>query len=106
MKKWISGIGLVVWSMTVGGAAAPVQTHAVAIPNPILFVGQVPIPGDFTSVASTFGNHNGDEAVAPRGGDLFILYPSGTLKNVTRTAGFGNSGFQGASSIAEKKRPI
>ena len=63
-------------------------TAAVAIPNPILFVTQVPIPGDFTTVASTFGNHNGQINSAPRGGDLMIRYPDGTLKNLTRTAGF------------------
>ncbi len=63
-------------------------TAAVAIPNPILFVTQVPIPGDFTTVASVFGNHNGQINSAPRGGDLLIRYPDGTLKNLTRTAGF------------------
>jgi hypothetical protein len=63
-------------------------TAGVAIPNPILFVTQVPIPGDFTTVASTFGNHNGQINSAPRGGDLWIRYPDGTLKNLTRTAGF------------------
>jgi hypothetical protein len=61
---------------------------AVAIPNPILFVTQVPIPGDFTTVASTFGNQNGQINSAPRGGDLWIRYPDGTLKNLTRAAGF------------------
>ena len=30
---------------------------AVTLTNPILFVTQVPVPGDFTTVASTFGNH-------------------------------------------------
>jgi hypothetical protein len=86
--------------------AAQPRANAVAIPNPILFVGQVPLPGDFTSVASTFGNHLGHQASAPRGGDLFILYPSGTLKNVTRTAGYGNSGFQGAGSIAVREPSV
>lgn len=86
--------------------AAEPKTDAVALPNPVMFVGQVPIPEDFTTVASTFGNHLGHQAVAPRGGDLFILYPSGTLKNVTRTAGFGNSGFQGATSIAVREPSV
>jgi hypothetical protein len=75
-------------------------------PYPVLFVGQVPIPQDFTTVASTFGNHLPDEDNAPRGGDLFILYPDGTLKNVTRTAGYGNGGFQGAGSIAVREPSV
>jgi hypothetical protein len=99
--KVYSAIGLLVFSM-MSAAAAP-RTETVAIPNPIMFVGQVPLPFDFTVVASTFGNHDGHEASAPRGGDLFILYPSGAVKNVTRTAGFGNTGFQGASSIAVRE---
>ena len=45
---------------------------AVAIPNPILFVTQVPVPGDFTTVASVFGNATGGLEAAPRGGDLWI----------------------------------
>jgi Hydrazine synthase alpha subunit middle domain len=88
------------------GAAAPKQSETVSLPNPILFVGQVPLPDDFTTVASTFGNHLGHQASAPRGGDLFILYPSGALKNITRTAGFGNAGFQGAGSIAVREPSV
>ncbi|HJQ41139.1 MAG TPA: hypothetical protein VKB93_28715 [Thermoanaerobaculia bacterium] len=74
--------------LTMNFLAVLAATAAVAIPNPILFVTQVPIPGDFTTVASTFGNHNGQINSAPRGGDLMIRYPDGTLKNLTRTAGF------------------
>jgi hypothetical protein len=101
--KFVSAVGLVALWMIFGGAAAAPRTESVALPNPVMFVGQVPLPDDFTVVVSTFGNHDGHEAVAPRGGDLFILYPSGTLKNVTRTAGFGNTGFQGANSIAVRE---
>jgi hypothetical protein len=82
------------------------KTESVALPNPVMFVGQVPTPFDFVSVASTFGNHDPQPTSAPRGGDLFILYPSGTLKNVTRTAGFGNAGFQGAASIAVREPSV
>lgn len=97
----------VAWSLLAGSVfAAEPRTESVAIPNPILFVGQVPTPFDFTTVASTFGNHDPHPTRAPRGGDLFILYPSGTLKNVTRTAGFGNTGFQGASSIAVREPSV
>lgn len=101
MKKFVLAISLFAL-----GAAAPPRTETVNLPNPIMFVGQVPLPDDFTTVASTFGNHLGHQASAPRGGDLFILYPSGALKNVTRTAGFGNAGFQGASSIAVREPSV
>ncbi|HEX8153574.1 MAG TPA: hypothetical protein VF698_10630, partial [Thermoanaerobaculia bacterium] len=99
MSKWIRAFSLVAFSMFSGAAQAQLA-------NPILFVGQVPIPEDFTTVASTFGNHLPHQADAPRGGDLFILYPDGTLKNITRTAGYGNSGFQGANSIAVREPSV
>ncbi len=69
--------------------------------NPILFVTQVPNPDDFATIASTFANHKGTMQSAPRGGDLYIRYPNGTLKNLTATAGYGiASGFQGSNAIA------
>src|SRR5262245_3148703 len=51
-------------------------------PYPILFVTQVPTPGDFTAVASVFGNHQPALGETPRGGDLYVLYPDGTLRNL------------------------
>jgi hypothetical protein len=105
MKKWLVTVALS--SLVAGAAGAQVvpgkKKVNTALPYPVMFVGQVPLPGDFTSVASTFGNHDPDEAIAPRGGDLFIRYPSGAVKNLTRTAGFGNTGFQGANSIAVRE---
>jgi hypothetical protein len=74
--------------------------EAQAISYPIMFVTQVPNPGDFTTIASVFGNHKGTPESAPRGGDLWIRYPDGSLKNLTKSAGYGAEGFQGASSIA------
>ncbi|HVE71232.1 MAG TPA: hypothetical protein VNI54_07675 [Thermoanaerobaculia bacterium] len=74
--------------------------------NPILFVTQVPVDGDFTTVTSTFGNHRSPVDSAPRGGDLWIRYPDGSLKNLTRAAGFGNDGRQGASSIAVREPSV
>ncbi|HEY6138295.1 MAG TPA: hypothetical protein VI670_11075, partial [Thermoanaerobaculia bacterium] len=79
---------------------------AVTLANPILFVTQVPVPGDFTTVASSFGNHLPSVAEAPRGGDLWIRYPDGTLRNLTRAAGFGNDGMQGAASIAVREPSV
>lgn len=67
---------------------------------PVLFVTQMPIPNDFTTVNSTFGNHQAGLEQAGRGGDLWIRYPDGTLKNLTATAGYGQTGMQGAKAIA------
>ena len=68
--------------------------------NPIIFVTQFPISEDFTTIGSTFGNHSGRIDKVGRGGDLYIRYTNGTLRNLTREAGYGNSGFQSDSSIA------
>lgn len=71
--------------------SAPVETARGEYP--ILFVTQVPIEG-FTTLTSTFGNHMSHVQSAPRGGDLMIRYPDGTLRNLTREAGFGSEGEQ------------
>ena len=52
---------------------------------PILFVTQVPLP-DYDSIASVFSNHHPEVKYAGRGGDLYIRYPNGTLKNLTAAA--------------------
>jgi len=59
----------------------------VTLPNPVLFVTQVPVPQDFTTIGSLFGNHRGSYSSASRGGDLWIRYGDGTLKNLTQAAG-------------------
>jgi len=68
------------------------RQKGTSLSNPVLFVTQVPIPQDFTTIGSTFGNHLPTMASAGRGGDLYIVYPDGTLKNLTALAGFGSSG--------------
>ena len=74
---------------------------AVTTPFPIVFVTQVPVPGDFTTITSVFGNQQGSLASAARGGDLWIRYGNGALKNLTAAAGLGSNGtLQGANSIA------
>jgi hypothetical protein len=75
--------------------------HAQTTPNPILFVTQVPVPVDFATIGSTFANHTASVSSAYRGGDLWIRYGDGTLRNLTAAAGFGSTGaFQGANAIA------
>ena len=78
-----------------------------AIANPILFVTQVPTPGDtFASRLSTFANHLPDLASVPRGGDLMIRYPDGSLRYLTREAGFGVEGLQGTGAIAVREPTV
>lgn len=75
------------------------KLSAQALPNPIMFVTQFPIASDFTTIGSTFGNQLADTESAGRGGDLYIRYPDGSLRNLTAEAGFGVIGLQGASAI-------
>ncbi|MCB0340322.1 MAG: hypothetical protein KDD53_11995, partial [Bdellovibrionales bacterium] len=70
-----------------------------ALPD-IVFVTQPPHPNDFATVNATFANHLTNLEATPRGGDLYIRYADGNLKNITEAAGFGMSGFQGADAIA------
>jgi hypothetical protein len=80
------------------GAAGPPTA------NPILFVTQVPVVSDFLTIGSTFGNHEGSPRAVARGGDLWIRYGDGTLRNLTAAAGFGApEGFQGANAIAVRE---
>lgn len=67
---------------------------------PILFVTQVPIRADFTTIGAVFGNHKPDMDDVGRGGDLWIRYPDGALKNLTLAAGLGASGLQSTTAIA------
>jgi hypothetical protein len=83
-------------------ATVPSATVLAAGPtNSILFVTQVPIPADYTTIGSTFGNQSATPESCGRGGDLYIRYPDGTTKNLTRAGGFGQWGSQ---NRAAKKR--
>jgi hypothetical protein len=64
------------------------------LPVPIVFVTQVPprvhtAPTAPESITSIGNNHLPTVKSAPRGGDLMIRYVDGTLRNLTRDAGFG-----------------
>ncbi|HTI97955.1 MAG TPA: hypothetical protein VL527_03550 [Dongiaceae bacterium] len=74
--------------------------------NSILFVTQVSIPGDFTSIGSVFGNHRADLDSCGRGGDLYVRYPDGTVKNLTRAAGLGQWGNQATNGIAVREPSV
>ncbi|MGH1366627.1 MAG: T9SS type A sorting domain-containing protein [Calditrichia bacterium] len=77
-----------------------VMSQQATTPNPILFVTQLPIPDEWLTISQTFGNHLGGMNNVGRGGDLWIRYTDGTLRNLTEVAGYGVSGFQGSTSIA------
>jgi hypothetical protein len=71
--------------------------------NSILFVTQTPIPEDFATIGAVFGNHRPDLESCGRGGDLYIRYSDGTIRNLTRVAGYGNSGLQTSNAIAVRQ---
>ena len=82
-------------------ALTPGVARAGSPTNPILFVTQMPIPDDFATIGSTFANHHARIDRVGRGGDLYIRYPNGTLRNLTQEAGYGSSGVhQGTDAIA------
>ena len=90
---------------SIATAATSTAAPSAALPNPILFVTQFPQLGDFAAIESVFANHRGDVDLTGRGGDLYIRYPDGSLRNLTQEAGYGNAGgtdasAQAASSIA------
>jgi hypothetical protein len=88
-------------------AAAPLSAGAgPTTPYPILFATQVPLHTDAAARLSAFANHMGGIAQAPRGGDLMLRYPDGALRNLTREAGFGNAGAQGAHAIAVREPAV
>jgi len=73
------------------------------LPNPIMFVTQYPVTEDFGTIGSVFANHRGDIQLSGRGGDLYIVYPDGALRNLTAEAGYGVAGGQlqaGPNAIA------
>jgi len=73
----------------------------------IMFVTQVPVRTSFGVIDSNFSNHGAGVDSAPRGGDLMIRYPDGTLRNLTREAGFGDEGeTQGANAIAVREPTV
>lgn len=92
--------------VTASAVAAAVESTAVS--TPIMFVTQVPTAGAdrFSSRLAAFANHMGDLGSAPRGGDLMIRYPDGSLRNLTKEAGYGMEGQQGANAIAVREPTV
>ena len=94
--KSISGVFLLLIGLLFGHAAVA----AVSTPYPVVFVTQVPTPSDFTTIGAVFGNHQTSMQDVPRGGDLWIRYEDGSLRNLTLAAGVSSAGLMGANAIA------
>ncbi|MFN8060966.1 MAG: hypothetical protein U0Q12_17545 [Vicinamibacterales bacterium] len=88
------------------GGPGLAQGAGPALPNAVLFVTQVPVPADFTTIGSVFGNHQSSLSAVARGGDLWIRYGDGSLKNLTQAAGLGSAGMQGANAIAVREPSV
>ncbi len=102
-RSWFAwGVIGLAWSASAqaAGTEGPVLRH------PILFATQVPWMIDFAARMSTFGNHRSGIGQVPRGGDLVVRYPDGTLRRLTAEAGFGSDGLQGAHAIAVREPSV
>ncbi len=86
-------------------ASAPPGDPGALAPGGILFVTQVPVAG-FNVATSAFGNHDTEVEKAPRGGDLWVRYEDGSLRNLTAEAGFGDEGLQGEGAIAVREPSV
>ncbi len=85
------------------------KTDLKALTNPVIFVTQVPMAGGHNAIGDPFANHLGNIQDVRRGGDLYILYPDGTLKNITSICGYGSTGangFQDQNSIAVREPSV
>lgn len=105
MKKLLfSVIGLA--CLCVLQACGQSDDSNVSTPYPILFVTQVPPANDDATRLSAIANHLPGINQAPRGGDLMLRYPDGSLRNLTREAGFGGDGLQGSNAIAVREPAV
>ena len=85
-----TGIKTLILILFASTAILPLTQGTAAVSQPIImFVTQPPLGDDFATVNSVFGNHNPRADVATRGGDLYIRYGDGALRNLTAEAGFG-----------------
>lgn len=98
--RWLAGAGVAVMAATGMAAASAEGPASAALANPVMFVTQFPISDDFATIGSVFANHMAAMNTAGRGGDLYIRYPDGSLRNLTQEAGYGMGGLQGANAIA------
>lgn len=102
-QRLLCGMFFCVSGCLLTGSAQPKSPAAASLPNPIIFVTQIPIPLDTSTITSVFANHLATTKACGRGGGLCILYPDGSTKDLTALAGYGTSGFQGANGIEARE---
>jgi hypothetical protein len=102
MKKLLVTLAGCCTLLVVAYSSAYAQTPS----NPIMFVTVVPNAVDSATQTAAFGNHLTGVRNALRGGDLWIRYGDGTLRNLTKEAGYGNEGIQGDNSIAVREPSV
>lgn len=73
---------------------------------PIVFVTQVPIDDDKNTRLSAFANHRSTTHDVPRGGDLMLWSPDGSLRNLSQEAGLGQVGMQTDKAIAVREPAV
>jgi hypothetical protein len=83
-------LGLLLLTISMAGFGGNAVADLRGGPAPtLLFVTQPPFASDFATVNATFGNHNPQTDATPRGGDLYVRYGDGALRNLTAEAGLG-----------------
>jgi hypothetical protein len=92
-------------SVTSASATLTVQA-ATAMSYPIMFVTMVPNQS-LSSQTANFSSHGASIFDCVPGGDLYIRYPDGTLRNLTQEAGLGvaSGGIQGGSNAIAVREP-
>lgn len=110
MASASAGITYTLTASNAQGSTTATTTVIVAPPTtvgtyPVMYVTQTPVSG-FASRTTTFGNHLASPQSVPRGGDLMIRYPDGSVRNLTQEAGFGSTGFQGSNAIAVREPSV
>ncbi len=71
--------------------------------NPIMFCTVVAQAADSATQCALVASHLGTYSASLRGGDLWIHYPNGVLKNLTKTAGYGSEGSQRTNAISVRQ---
>jgi len=112
-SRTVSASSAITYTLTATNAqgSTTLSTSVIVAPPvtassyPILYVTQTPVSG-FASRTTTFGNHLASAQAVPRGGDLMIRYPDGSVRNLTQEAGFGATGFQGNNAIAVREPAV
>jgi hypothetical protein len=89
-----------------GGADGAAEPPPLVPPMGIMFVTSVP-GAPFSGQLNTFANHGTSRQDAIAGGDLWIRYFDGTLRNLTKEAGWGvdTGGIQGGDKAISVRQP-